>query len=34
MYAVIASIVVFSALTLAMLQKAEIRLFRPEKRAH
>ena len=34
MYADIASIVVFSALTLALLQQAEIRLFRPEKRAH
>lgn len=32
MYADIASIVVFSALTLAALQKIEIRLFRPEKR--
>ena len=34
MYADIASIVVFSALTLAVLQQVEIRLFRPEKRAH
>ena len=32
MYASIASIVVFSALTLAVLQWAEVRLFRPEKR--
>jgi NitT/TauT family transport system permease protein len=34
MYADIASIVVFSALTLALLQKVEIWLFRPEKREH
>jgi NitT/TauT family transport system permease protein len=33
MYAAIASIILFSALTLALLQAAEIRLFRPEKRA-
>src|SRR5918997_1589959 len=33
MYASIASIVIFSALTLAVLQWVEIRLFRPEKRA-
>jgi ABC-type nitrate/sulfonate/bicarbonate transport system permease component len=32
MYASIASIVVFSALTLAVLQWVEVRLFRPEKR--
>jgi NitT/TauT family transport system permease protein len=32
MYADIASIVVFSALTLALLQSLEVRLFRPEKR--
>jgi ABC-type nitrate/sulfonate/bicarbonate transport system permease component len=32
MYASIASIVVFSALTLAVLQSVEVRLFRPEKR--
>jgi NitT/TauT family transport system permease protein len=34
MYADIASIVVFSALTLTLLQKVEIWLFRPEKREH
>jgi ABC-type nitrate/sulfonate/bicarbonate transport system permease component len=34
MYADIASIVAFSALTLAILEKAEVRLFRPEKREH
>jgi ABC-type nitrate/sulfonate/bicarbonate transport system permease component len=34
MYADIASIVVFSTLTLAVLQQAETRLFRPEKRTH
>src|SRR5918994_4292955 len=34
MYAAIASIVVFSALTLTLLQKVEIWLFRPEKREH
>ena len=33
MYAVIASIILFSAVTLALLQRAEISLFRPEKRA-
>jgi ABC-type nitrate/sulfonate/bicarbonate transport system permease component len=32
MYADIASIIVFSTLTLALLQSAEVRLFRPEKR--
>jgi NitT/TauT family transport system permease protein len=32
MYAAIASIVLFSALTLALLEAAEARLFRPEKR--
>jgi NitT/TauT family transport system permease protein len=32
MYAAIASIIAFSALTLALLQALEIRLFRPEKR--
>jgi NitT/TauT family transport system permease protein len=32
MYATIASIVLFSALTLAVLQWVEVRLFRPEKR--
>ena len=30
MYAVIASIIVFSALTLAVLQRVEVALFRPE----
>jgi NitT/TauT family transport system permease protein len=34
MYADIFSIVVFSALTLALLQKVEVWLFRPEKREH
>lgn len=34
MYADIASIVAFSAVTLAVLEKAEVRLFRPEKREH
>jgi len=34
MYADIASIVVFSAITLALLQKVEVWLFRPEKRGH
>jgi NitT/TauT family transport system permease protein len=34
MYAAIASIVAFSAVTLAGLQWAEVRLFRPEKRGH
>jgi len=33
MYAVIASVILLSALTLALLQRAEISLFRPEKRA-
>ncbi len=33
MYAVIASIILFSAVTLAVLQRVEIALFRPEKRA-
>ena len=33
MYAVIASIILFSAVTLALLQRMEIALFRPEKRA-
>jgi NitT/TauT family transport system permease protein len=32
MYAVIASIILFSAVTLAVLQRAEVTLFRPEKR--
>ncbi len=32
MYASIASIIVFSALTLTALQWAEVRWFRPEKR--
>ena len=32
MYAAIASIVAFSALTLMVLQWVEVRLFRPEKR--
>jgi NitT/TauT family transport system permease protein len=33
MYAVITSIILFSALTLALLQRVETKLFRPEKRA-
>lgn len=33
MYAVIASIILFSALTLALLQRVETALFRPERRA-
>ena len=33
MYAAIASIILFSAVTLALLQRVEIALFRPEKRA-
>jgi NitT/TauT family transport system permease protein len=33
MYAVIASVILFSAVTLALLQHVEVTLFRPEKRA-
>jgi ABC-type nitrate/sulfonate/bicarbonate transport system permease component len=32
MYAVIASIILFSAVVLALLQRVEVRLFRPEKK--